>query len=308
MLLPLLAQKFTAAFPWLVASCAALALYYPPLFTWFSGLWITLGLGGIMLGMGLTLEWRDFQQVFTTPRWVLVGVALQFSVMPFLGWGLGKLFQLPPFFAVGLILVSCCPGGTASNVISYLAKAQVALSVCMTTISTLLAIALTPVLTAQLSGSSVDVPAWGLFSTALKVVLLPISVGVLLRRFLPQLTQKVMPAAPPFAVLLISLIVGSILGQGKQQVLEAGGALIASLLLLHFFGFLLGYSISQLLFRTTAVSKTIAIEVGMQNSGLGVVLAQENFASPLTAIPAAISSLVHSIYGSVFVALSKRLR
>lgn len=261
-----------------------------------------------MLGMGLTLEWRDFQQVFTTPRWVLVGVALQFSVMPFLGWGLGKLFQLPPFFAVGLILVSCCPGGTASNVISYLAKAQVALSVCMTTISTLLAIALTPVLTAQLSGSSLDVPAWGLFSTALKVVLLPISVGVLLRRFLPQLTQKVMPVAPPFAVLLISLIVGSILGQGKQQVLEAGGALIASLLLLHFFGFLLGYSISQLLFRTTAVSKTIAIEVGMQNSGLGVVLAQENFASPLTAIPAAISSLVHSIYGSVFVALSKRLR
>ena len=93
-----------------------------------------------MLGMGLTLEWRDFQQVFTTPRWVLVGVALQFSIMPFLGWGLGKLFQLPPFFAVGLILVSCCPGGTASNVISYLAKAQVALSVCMTTISTLLAI------------------------------------------------------------------------------------------------------------------------------------------------------------------------
>jgi len=261
-----------------------------------------------MLGMGLTLEWRDFQQVFTTPRWVLVGVALQFIVMPFLGWGLGKLFQLPPFFAVGLILVSCCPGGTASNVISYLAKAQVALSVCMTTISTLMAIALTPVLTAQLSGSSLDVPAWGLFSTALKVVLLPISVGVLLRRFLPQLTQKVMPVAPPFAVLLISLIVGSILGQGKQQVLEAGGALIASLLLLHFFGFLLGYSISQLLFRTTAVSKTIAIEVGMQNSGLGVVLAQENFASPLTAIPAAISSLVHSIYGSVFVALSKRLR
>jgi BASS family bile acid:Na+ symporter len=239
-----------------------------------------------MLGMGLTLEWRDFQQVFTTPRWVLVGVALQFSIMPFLGWGLGKLFQLPPFFAVGLILVSCCPGGTASNVISYLAKAQVALSVCMTTLSTLLAIALTPVLTAQLSGSSVDVPAWGLFSTALKVVLLPISVGVL----------------------LISLIVGSILGQGKQQVFEAGGALIASLLLLHFFGFLLGYSISQLLFRTTAVSKTIAIEVGMQNSGLGVVLAQENFASPLTAIPAAISSLVHSIYGSVFIALSKRLR
>ena len=258
-----------------------------------------------MLGMGLTLEWRDFQQVFTTPRWVLVGVALQFSIMPFLGWGLGKLFQLPPFFAVGLILVSCCPGGTASNVISYLAKAQVALSVCMTTISTLLAIALTPVLTAQLSGSSVDVPAWGLFSTALKIVLLPISVGVLLRRFLPQLTQKVIPVAPPFAVLLISLIVGSILGQGKQQVLEAGVALIASLLL---FGFLLGYSISQLLFRTTAVSKTIAIEVGMQNSGLGVVLAQENFASPLTAIPAAISSLVHSIYGSVFVALSKRLR
>lgn len=261
-----------------------------------------------MLGMGLTLEWRDFQQVFKTPRWVFLGVLLQFSVMPFLGWGLGQLFQLPPFFALGLILVACCPGGTASNVISYLAKAHVALSVCMTTISTLLAIALTPLLTSLLSGSSVDVPAWGLFSTALKVVLLPISLGVVLRQFFPSLTQRVLPVAPPMAVLLITLIVGSILGQGKALVLQAGLSLIFSLLILHFFGFVLGYWISKLIFQKMEVSKTIAIEVGMQNSGLGVVLAQENFANPMTAIPAAISSLVHSIYGSIFVVLSKRLK
>ncbi|MGB2086959.1 MAG: bile acid:sodium symporter, partial [Flavobacteriaceae bacterium] len=114
-----------------------MALFAPPLFTWFSGPWITYGLGGIMLGMGLTLRWADFSQVLTAPLWIFTGMLLQFSVMPLLGWGLGLLFNLPPFFAVGLILVACCPGGTASNVIVYLAKANVALSVAMTTCSTL---------------------------------------------------------------------------------------------------------------------------------------------------------------------------
>ena len=150
-------------------------MYYPPSFTWFSGPLITYGLGGIMLGMGITLQWKDFKEVGRTPRWVLLGIALQYTVMPFLGWVLGVLFELPTFFAVGLILVSCCPGGTASNVIAYLAKANVALSVAMTAISTFTAIVFTPLLTSKLSGTYVEVASHdtGCIDKFLQQVVLP---------------------------------------------------------------------------------------------------------------------------------------
>jgi len=258
-----------------------------------------------MLGMGLTLQASDFKQILKQPKWVLVGIGLQFILMPSLGWGLGKVFDLPPFFAVGLILVSCCPGGTASNVIAYLAKANVALSVCMTTVSTLVAILITPYLTSQLSGSYVNVDAAGLFYSTLKVVLLPILLGVMLNRYLPRSTSKILPFAPPVAVLLITLIVASIIGQGKEIILNSGIQLILALICLHSIGFLFGFLISLGLFRSWSVAKTISIEVGMQNSGLGVVLARENFSNPMVAIPAAISSLIHSLLGSLFVSLFK---
>lgn len=296
---------FTRLFPLWVSAAAFVALVEPSVFTWFSGPWITYGLGGIMLGMGLTLSWNDFALVAKTPSWVVLGMLLQFTVMPLLGWGLGILFQLPPFFAVGLILVACCPGGTASNVIAFLANANVALSVAMTTCSTFGAILLTPFLTASLSGSYLDVDAWGLFYSTLKVVLVPVALGVLLNQYANRLTQRILPYAPATAVVLIVLIVASIIGQGKEIILSSGLNLIAAILLLHFFGFVLGYFLSKIILKNTAVSKTIAIEVGMQNSGLGAVLARENFINPATAIPSAISSLVHSIYGSIFVAITK---
>ena len=296
---------FTRLFPLWVSAAALIALVEPSVFTWFSGPWITYGLGGIMLGMGLTLSWNDFALVAKTPSWVVLGMLLQFTVMPLLGWGLGILFQLPPFFAVGLILVACCPGGTASNVIAFLANANVALSVAMTTCSTFGAILLTPFLTASLSGSYLDVDAWGLFYSTLKVVLVPVALGVLLNQYSNRLTQRILPYAPATAVVLIVLIVASIIGQGKEIILSSGLNLIAAILLLHFFGFVLGFFLSKIILKNTAVSKTIAIEVGMQNSGLGAVLARDNFINPATAIPSAISSLVHSIYGSIFVAITK---
>ena len=296
---------FTRLFPLWVVLCAALALLEPKLFTWFSGPWITYGLGGIMLGMGLNLKWSDFIQVGKTPAWVLLGLLLQFTVMPLLGWGLSKIFQLPPFFAVGIILVSSCPGGTASNVIAYLAKAHIALSVAMTTCSTLGAIVLTPILTASLSGSTLDVDAWGLFYSTIKVVLIPVIVGVILNRYASKWTQKVTRYAPNVAVVLIVLIVASIIGQGKSIVLSSGISLFLALCCLHMLGFILGYVLSNFLLKNNRVSKTISIEVGMQNSGLGAVLAQENFTNPATAIPSALSSLIHSILGSIFVALFK---
>lgn len=298
-------NKFTAYFPLWISLFSILSLFYPPLFTWFSGPWITYGLGGIMLGMGLTLQWRDFEQVFQHPKWVFLGLFLQFSLMPFLGWSLAKLFSLPDFFAVGLILVSCCPGGTASNVIAYLAKANVALSVAMTTCSTLIAIVLTPFLTTFLSGSYLEIDPWGLLWSTLKVVLFPITLGLVLNSYVPKVTAKLLPYSPPLAVLLICFIVASILGQGKEIILSSGLQLIAAILLLHLSGFILGYLLGKILIKDSTIAQTLAIEVGMQNSGLGAVLARENFIHPATAIPSAISSLVHSLYGSIFVSIHK---
>ena len=291
------------AFPWIVLSASFLALYHPPIFTWFSGNWISLGLGGIMLGMGLTFRWEDFRRVTHTPNWILTGLLLQFTVMPFFGWLLGKVFDLPPFFSVGLILVSSCPGGTASNVIVFLSRSNLALSVTMTALSTLAAIVMTPLLTSSLSGSEIDVNAMDLFYSTLKVVLIPVVMGVILNVRLPSFTQKIKFYSPSTAVILITLIVASIIGQGKEIILGSGVSLIFSIMTLHLIGFVLGYFLSKLLLKNEAVSRTISVEVGMQNSGLGVVLAKENFVNPTVAIPAAISSLVHSLYGCVFVAL-----
>ncbi|MGB8328793.1 MAG: bile acid:sodium symporter family protein, partial [Polyangiales bacterium] len=204
---------FVRLFPLWVALGGVVALVYPPAFVWFLGYGlITPGLQIIMLGMGLTLEVSDFSRVLRAPVPILGGVLLQYTVMPLLGWGIGELFALPAPFAVGLILVCCCPGGTASNVIAYLARADVALSVSMTALSTMLAAACTPLLTNWIVGSRVDVQGWALFGSTAEVVLLPVAIGLVLRHYLPRVTAKLLPAAPAAAVLMIVMIVAAILG------------------------------------------------------------------------------------------------
>ncbi len=296
----------TNAFPLWIILCSGLALVKPEIFTWFSGQFITYGLGVIMLGMGLTLKPGDFSMVFKSPKWVITGALLQFTVMPLLGWGLGYIFSLPVPFAVGLIIVSCCPGGTASNVISFLAKANVALSVTMTAVSTTLAIILTPILTTLFIGDKLEVSAFELFLGVVKVVLVPVSLGVLMNRYLTKATEKILPAAPLVAVIAIVLIVASIIGQGKAEILESGLQLAGSVFSLHIFGFILGYFFSKLVSDNIEVNRTISIEVGMQNSGLGAYLARSNFANPAIAIPSAISSATHSIIGSIAAGIWRR--
>lgn len=298
-------RVLVAAFPVWVLVASAIALAYPPSFTWFRGPLITIALGLIMLGMGLTLVPADFQRVARTPRDALLGVALQFGVMPLLGLGVGWLFALPRPFAVGLILVSCCPGGTASNVVAFLAKANVALSVTMTALSTLAAVLLTPILTTLLVGNRVPVDPLGLLWSTVQVVLLPVGLGLLLRHRFPRFVHHVLPIAPLAAVILITLIVASIIGAGQRSILDAGLPLIGAVILLHTLGFGLGFALSRR-WVDAAAARTIAIEVGMQNSGLGVVLARQNFADPLVAIPSAISSLVHSLLGSALAGLWRR--
>ena len=173
----------TFAFPIWVLFASLLALWRPGIFTWFSGDLITYGLGLIMLGMGLTLEVDDFRRVLRRPAPIGLGVVLQYVVMPLMGWTVAWALDLPREFAVGLILVSCCPGGVASNVISYLALADVPLSVSMTAVSTGLSVLMTPAMTSMLASSRIDVPAAGLLLSTVQVVILPIVSGLVLRRY-----------------------------------------------------------------------------------------------------------------------------
>tara|TARA_B100000614_G_scaffold93418_1_gene84481 strand:- start:374 stop:1285 length:912 start_codon:yes stop_codon:yes gene_type:complete len=298
-------RVFVNLFPLWIILFSFSALLRPEFFTWFSGNLITLGLGIIMLGMGLTLKISDFKILFKNPRWTIIGVFTQFSVMPFLGWAISKIFELPDFFAVGLILVSCCPGGTASNVIAYLSNLNVAFSVTMTFISTVTGVILTPILITSISGELINVDLKGLLLSATKVVLLPVFIGLIVSKYFQTFTKKIVVYCPSVAVIFIVLIVASIIGEGKEVILQSGINLLISIMILHLLGFIIGFVISFIFLGDKKLSKTICIEIGMQNSGLGVVLAKENYVNPLTAIPSAISSLVHSIYGSIFVAIFK---
>ncbi len=299
-------SRLTALFPLWVTVASLLALVHPPLFTWFTGPLIPAGLGLIMLGMGVSLTAGDFRRIARFPGLVLLGVTLQYTLMPALGWSFAALYRLPQPFAVGLILVACCPGGTASNVICFLARADVPLSVTMTAVSTLLAVVLTPALTALLASSRIAVPAGGLLLSTVQVVILPVVVGVLLRRYWPKLTRAILPAAPLAAVILITLIVASVIGAGRREILAAGWRLLAAVWSLHAAGFLAGYLASRLAGAGVIAARTISIEVGMQNSGLGVVLARQNFTDPLFAIPSAISSLSHSVIASLLAGVWRR--
>ncbi len=298
--------RITNLFPFIVLVVSAISFFKPSLFTWFSGDLITYGLGIIMLGMGLTLSLNDFKGVMKYPFLVVLGLILQYTIMPYSGWFCAEVFDLETPLAVGLILVSCCPGGTASNVITYLARGNVVLSVTMTSISTLVSIFLTPALTLLFTGNRIEVNAIGLFASTLQVVILPILFGLAMNRFMPRFTKKITPLMPLTSIIFICLIVASIIGAGRNEIISSGWKLIAAVFSLHSLGFIFGYIFSKIISKDEIASRTISIEVGMQNSGLGVVLARANFANPLVAIPCAISSLFHSLIASLLAAIWRK--
>lgn len=294
--------RVTQLFPLWVLLAGIAALWHPPLFAWISGPLIVWSLAVIMLGMGLTLSLDDFRAVARMPRAVAAGVVAQYGIMPLIGWAAATAFDLPPALAAGVILVACCPGGTASNVVCYLAGANVALSVVMTTISTFAAIGMTPLLTKMLAGTLVPVDAWGLFLSTVQVVLLPVAAGLLLNRVAPRGVAFVLPVAPLVSVVAIVLICAAIIAQSSEALMASAAPLVGCVLTLHLAGFALGHLFGRVLGYDVTVRRTISIEVGMQNSGLGAVLARRHFADPLTALPAAISATFHSIIGSVLAA------
>lgn len=297
----------TNLFPVWVLIGGAMALVEPGWFTWFNGEFITWGLAVIMLGMGITLSVDDFRAVLKMPRAVAAGFFAQYLIMPFLGWSLAHLFKLQTPFAVGLILVSCCPGGTASNVVAYLARANVALSVLMTMCTTFGAIAMTPLLTKWLAGQYVPVDAWGLFLSTVKIVLAPLVIGLGLHHFFPRFVKTILPMSPLVSVLTITLICAGIIGssveivkRSRTDLEQSLGILLLAVFLLHVGGFFLGYLFGKLLRYDKITCRTISIEVGMQNSGLGTALARAHFANlALAPLPCAISATFHSVIGSV---------
>ena len=289
----------TNAFPLWVLAGAVIGVTHPPSVTWFKGEMITRALACTMLGMGLTLELDDFFDALRRPKQVALGVLLQYTIMPTLGLVIGNVFPVHPSVAVGLILVGCCPGGTASNVVTYLGKANVALSVVLTTASTFLASFATPLMTERLAGTIVPVDAAGLAKSTASVVLLPIVLGLLLKRFTPSLVKAAAPFCPLVAVVTVALICASVIGSSAAAIIAAGPALLLAVATLHTVGFALGYFASRGLGFAEKDSRTVSIEVGMQNSALGVVLATAHFADPLVAVPCAISATVHSCVGSL---------
>ena len=275
------------------------AIVLPQHHIWFKPA-IPYALGIVMLGMGLTLRFDDFKAVVTQPISVLIGVVAQFTIMPSLAYAVTKLFELPPELAVGLILVGCCPGGTASNIIAYLSQANLALSVLMTMCSTIASVALTPLLTGWMAGQYMEVDATKMLFHMLTIVLLPVLAGMALNQLFPEAVGRAQTFSPMISVVAVTMIVACIVALNLEKIAEHWKVILAAVCLFDTLGFMLGYLAARLLRQPERFCRTVAIEVGMQNSGLAVTLANKHFAhAPLTSVPGAIAAVYHCIIGSL---------
>ena len=264
-------------------------------------------IGVIMFSMGLTLTTEDFKILAQRPFDICIGAIAQYLIMPFLAFFITKLLHLPTGIALGLILVGCCPGGVSSNIMSYLCGGDVAFSVGMTTVSTLIAPIVTPMLVYLLGGKWVEVSALSMMVSTIKVVLVPILLGIIVHKLLGNRTEKISEVMPAVSVVAIVLIICGIVGKNASSLLTCGIAVGVVVMLHNSFGLLLGFAVAKLLRLNTKKSTAIAIEVGMQNSGLAVSLAATNFAmNPLAAVPGAIFSVWHNISGALFASYMKR--
>ncbi len=276
---------------------AAIALCFPEAFIWLKS-YITIMLGIIMFGMGMTMTPADFKSVVHQPKAVFIGVLAQFIIMPVLAYALCRLLALPSEIAIGVILVGCCPGGTASNVITYMAKGNTALSIACTSVSTLLAPILTPFIFYLLASQWIEIDASSMLISILQVVLIPIFLGLITRMLFKHQVERSIQAMPIISVAAIVLIVAAIIAASKAAILQSGLLVLAVVMLHNTLGYLLGFYAARCFKLEYADCKAVSVEVGMQNSGLGVALATVHFAaSPLTALPSAIFSLWHNISG-----------
>jgi len=290
-----------------------LAFLEPGLFKWvtsqlFGQSVITILLGIIMFGMGMTLNIEDFKIVLKRPLDILKGTVAQFTIMPLLAFVLAKAFGLEEALMVGVVLVGTCPGGTSSNVISYMAGGDVALSVAMTTVSTLLAPILTPAITYLLIKQTVAFSPVGMFISIIQVVILPIALGLIIKSLIKDKADVLEDYLPAVSSIAIACIVGGVIGGNKERIIASFGLIVVVVVLHNVLGYLLGLAIGKLTGMDRRKSITIAVEVGMQNSGLATSLAASQFAAmPLAAVPGALFSAWHNVSGAVFAWIAKSM-
>jgi BASS family bile acid:Na+ symporter len=287
-------------FPILAIIFSIFAARYPEFLINYKPAIIPL-LGVVMFAMGMTLSVEDFKRVLKSPGVIGLGLLLQYALMPLLAFIIGLLLSLPTALMAGLILVGTCPGGTASNVICYLGRGDVALSITLTAISTLLAVLLTPVLTWLYIGQEVPVPIVNMMLTVLKIIILPVTLGVITNRYFGQNLARMKQFLPVVSVIAIVFIIGIIVALNAEQIPQLAFPVIIAVILHNGLGLASGYAIAKYLGYNEKICRTLAIEVGMQNSGLGVALATKYFTA-ITALPAAFFSIWHNIIGSLLAA------
>ncbi len=289
--------RLTHLFPLLAIIVSLVAWQYPDLFIAYKS-WIVPLLALVMFGMGLTLHLSDFGNVLQMPRLVMVGVTLQYTIMPLTAVALSHVMGLDPVLTAGMVLVGTCPGGTASNVICYLARGNVALSISLTAISTFLAVLLTPALTALLVSKHINVPASDMLVSIFFMVIIPVSLGVLLNHLAGKIIKPVTAVFPLVPVITILFIIAIIVALNAHLVGKIGFTVMTAVILHNSAGLVLGYYTSRLLGYSPTECRTLAIEVGMQNSGLAVALAIKYFTAT-AALPGAIFSIWHNLSGSL---------
>ena len=294
-----LLTKWTPAF---VTAVAIFTYFFPNTFAWVKGNAQTSILGFIMLTMGLTLSKEDFRILISRPIDMLIGVTAQYLLMPLIAWTISKTFSLPHPIAIGLLLVGCCPGGVSSNIMSFLCKGDVAFSVGMTTVTTLLAPIMTPILMLYLAGENIDVDAIGMFKSILIVTILPIALGLGLNAALNKSTRfnEIKKTLPGVAVIGLACIVGGVVSAHGQKIVTSAFIIFAAVFLHNTLCYILGYITGLLAKFSSSKCRTVSIEVGMQNAGLATVLSAKHFPTmPEAAIASAVSCVWHSISGAL---------
>ena len=292
----------------IVLAIAVLALFIPASCLWVQTSWINYLLMIVMFGMGLTLRFEDFAIVFKRPKDIIIGCIAQFTVMPILAFLLGKAFGLDAALMAGVILVGTCPGGTASNVMTYLAKGDVALSVGMTSVNTLLAPVLTPAITYLLLRTTVTVDILSMFLSIIKVVIIPIGLGFVINKIFGKYTEKVSDILPLLSVTAITLIVAAVVSHNSERILETGAVVFVIVILHNILGYLVGFSLGATLKLPMSKKKALSIEIGMQNSGLATSLAGTAFPDlSMATVPGAIFSVWHNISGAVLANIFRKI-
>ncbi|MBR6298305.1 MAG: bile acid:sodium symporter family protein [Candidatus Gastranaerophilales bacterium] len=284
----------------IVLIVAGVSFFIPKSSLWISVSWINYLLMVIMFGMGLTLKPDDFILIFKRPKDIICGIIAQYSIMPFIAFILCYLFHLNSALTAGVVLVGTCPGGTSSNVITYLSKGDIALSVCMTGVNTLLSVVLTPLITYFILKTTIEVNLLNMFLSIVNVILIPIILGFIFNKFFNKFTKKILNFLPVLSLIAICMIVACVVSHNAEKIHTCGFIILSVVILHNALGYILGFLMGKILKMPNNKIKAFSVEIGMQNSGLATSLASTAFPLlPLATVPGAIFSVWHNISGGI---------